>query len=103
SSTGTLRNSAVTKLRTLASSPLQILSAKAHAARQFQRAPPEAFGLGVTTETLERSRSGQSLMFFGLPLRTRNTIVEVYGELFSGRRFCQSGLISLRSAIESMS
>src|SRR4030095_9210672 len=28
-------------------------------------------------------------MFFGLPLRTRHTIVEVYGELLCGRRDCQ--------------
>ena len=29
-------------------------------------------------------------MPFGLPLRTRNTIVDVYGVLLCGRRFCQS-------------
>ena len=34
-------------------------------------------------------RSPQSLMPLGLPLRTRNTIVEVYGALLSGRRLCQ--------------
>src|SRR5882724_4833982 len=34
-------------------------------------------------------RSGQSLMPLGLPLRTRNTIVEVYGELLSGKRLAQ--------------
>src|ERR1044072_3584201 len=34
-------------------------------------------------------RSSQSLMPFGLPLRTRNTIVEVYGALLLGRRLCQ--------------
>ena len=34
------------------------------------------------------SRSGQSRMPFGLPLRTRNTIVDVYGELLFGNRDC---------------
>ena len=29
-------------------------------------------------------------MPFGLPLRTRNTIVDVYGVLLCGSRFCQS-------------
>src|SRR5690242_950788 len=29
-------------------------------------------------------------MCFGFPLRTRNTMVEVYGALLSGRLFCQS-------------
>ena len=29
-------------------------------------------------------------MPFGLPLRTRNTIVEVYGQLLFGSRFCQA-------------
>jgi hypothetical protein len=29
------------------------------------------------TSTPLRARSGQSVIFFGLPLRTRNTIVEV--------------------------
>ncbi len=35
-------------------------------------------------------RSSQSLIPFGLPLRTRKLIVEVYGQLLFGRRFCQS-------------
>ena len=34
------------------------------------------------------SKSGQSRMPFGLPLRTRNTIVDVYGELLFGKRDC---------------
>ena len=38
------------------------------------------------------TRSLQSLIPFGLPLRTRKTIVDVYGELFCGSRFCQSGV-----------
>jgi hypothetical protein len=42
------------------------------------------------TATPGFARSPQSLTPFGLPLRTRKTIVEVYGELFSGRRFCQA-------------
>ena len=44
---------------------------------EFQRAPPEVLGLGVTTETPGFTRSSQSLMPLGLPLRTRNTMVEV--------------------------
>src|SRR5262245_50024317 len=35
------------------------------------------------------TRSPQSRMFLGLPLRTRNTIVDVYGELLCGKRDCQ--------------
>src|SRR3954452_10366923 len=35
------------------------------------------------------TRSLQSLMPLGLPLRTRNTMVEVYGELLSVRRLAQ--------------
>ncbi len=38
------------------------------------------------TSTLSPSKSGQSRMSFGLPLRTRNTIVDVYGELLFGKR-----------------
>ncbi len=53
--------------------------AQARAARKFQRAPPEVFGFGVITATPGFSRSGQSWIAFGLPLRTSNTIVLVYG------------------------
>ncbi len=52
------------------------LSAYAHAARKFQRAPAEVFGFGVITATPGLTRSSQSLMPFGLPLRTSSTIVE---------------------------
>ena len=45
------------------------------------------------TPTPGLTRSLQSLMPFGLPLRTRNTIVDVYGELFCGSRFCQPGVL----------
>src|SRR5215468_7151480 len=41
------------------------------------------------TCTPGRVRSAQSLIPLGLPLRTRNTIVEVYGELLSARRLAQ--------------
>ena len=34
-------------------------------------------------------------MPFGLPLRTSSTIVDVYGALLCGSRFCQSAAISL--------
>ncbi|MNH40658.1 hypothetical protein D3C79_1020140 [compost metagenome] len=56
------------------------------------------------TDTSFLIRSPQSLMPFGLPLRTRNTMVEVYGVLASGRRFCQSsGKVLPSLAISSMS
>src|SRR5262245_48291033 len=42
------------------------------------------------------TRSPQSLMPLGLPLRTRNTMVDVYGELLCGRRDCQFTGRSLR-------
>ncbi len=47
------------------------------------------------TSTPSFTRSFQSLMPFGLPLRTRNTIVDVYGQLLCGKRFCQSAGIRL--------
>jgi hypothetical protein len=47
------------------------------------------------TETPGRARSAQSSICFGLPLRTRNTIVDVYGALFQGRRFCHAAGSSL--------
>ena len=42
-----------------------------------QRALPDVLGFGVITETPGFTRSSQSLMPFGLPLRTRNTMVDV--------------------------
>jgi hypothetical protein len=42
-------------------------------------------------------------MFLGLPLRTRNTIVDVYGAAFFGSRVAQSDLMSPALAIASMS
>ena len=48
------------------------------------------------TATPGFTRSFQSLIPFGLPLRTRKTIVEVYGELLCGSRFCQSSAIRPR-------
>jgi hypothetical protein len=36
-------------------------------------------------------------MFFGLPFRTRNTMVDVYGVLLFGSRFCQP--LSVRPAL----
>ncbi len=51
-----------------------------------------------------RVRSFQSLMCFGFPLRTRKTIVDVYGELLFGKRLCQfRGNEPARSLIASMS
>jgi len=40
-------------------------------------APPDVFGFGVTIATPALTRSFQSRMPFGFPLRTRNTMVEV--------------------------
>ena len=42
-------------------------------------------------------------MPFGFPFRTRNTIVEVYGVLLFGSRFCQSFVVSPAFAIASTS
>ena len=47
-----------------------------HAASKLNCPLPDVFGLGVMISTFERTRSGQSLMFFGLPLRTTKTMVE---------------------------
>src|SRR5258708_33688781 len=51
-----------------------------------------------------RARSTQSLIFLGLPLRTRITDTDVVGELLLGRRLAQSWGMSLaRSNRMSMS
>src|SRR5215218_10294505 len=42
----------------------------------FHLAPPEVWTFGVTTSTSLRIRSFQSLIFFGLPLRTAKTTTE---------------------------
>ena len=42
-------------------------------------AEPELSGLGVMTSTPGRNRSSQSLMFFGLPLRTTNVTTDPNG------------------------
>ena len=61
-------------------------------------------GFGITTLTPGLARSGQSAIFFGLPLRTRITVTEVVGAALFGRRFAQSSGISLpRVAMASMS
>jgi hypothetical protein len=60
-------------------------------------------GFGVTTATPGRIRSGQSCKPFGLPCRTRKTIVLVYGTEPSGSRVCQSFASSPRCASASMS
>ena len=49
------------------------------------------------------TRSLQSLMFLGFPLRTRNTIVDVYGVLLFGSRFCQPLSVRPALAMASMS
>src|SRR3546814_11783549 len=81
-----------------------VCSSDLHAARKFQRAPPLVFGLGVMTCTPGLMRSFQSLMCLGLPLLTRNTMVDVYGALLCGRRLCQfSGSALALSAMASLS
>ena len=45
----------------------------------------------MITEIPGRTRSSQSLICLGFPARTKNTMVEVYGQLLFGSRFCQSG------------
>src|SRR5690242_7003279 len=42
------------------------------------------------TDTPGLARSSQSVICLGLPLRTRNTMVEVYGALLLGKRVAQS-------------
>src|ERR1700753_2123488 len=51
----------------------------AYGASRFHFAEPELSGLGVMTSTSGRSRSSQSLMFFGLPLRTTNDTTDPNG------------------------
>src|SRR5262249_21586177 len=55
------------------------------AARNANFPLPDVLGLGVMIQTLGLRRSGQSLMPLGLPLRTTNTIVDVYGTEWLGR------------------
>ena len=50
------------------------------------------------TPTSSRSRSSQSSMDFGLPFRTRKTIVEVYGELSCSNSSAKPSSISPASA-----
>src|SRR3954447_10717450 len=50
----------------------------------FQRAPPEANGLGSITWRPGLIRSSQVLMFFGLPLRTAKTTTELVTKPLSG-------------------
>src|SRR6202161_4958224 len=51
----------------------------AYGASRFHFADPELSGLGVMTSTPGRSRSSQSLMFFGLPGRTTNVTTDPNG------------------------
>ena len=51
----------------------------AYGASRFHLAEPELSGLGVTTSIPGCSRSSQSLMFFGLPLRTTNDTTDPNG------------------------
>ena len=51
----------------------------AYGASRFHFAEPELSGLGVTTSTPGRNRSSQSLMFFGLPLRTTSVTTDPNG------------------------
>ena len=78
SSTGTLANSLATNSRAPASSLPPLL--RAHSPRRPGRCSGrcrEVFGFGTITCTPGLARSSQSLMPFGLPLRTRNTVVVV--------------------------
>jgi len=76
SSTGTFLNSARTYSCALASPP-SFWRAHAHAARYDQRPPPDVLGLAVTTMVPGLTRSSQSRILRGLPLRTTNTTVDV--------------------------
>ena len=57
----------------------------------------------MTTWTPGFARSSQSLMPLGLPLRTRNSIVEYVGDALFGKRFAQSVATTERDARKSMS
>jgi hypothetical protein len=48
-----------------------------HALKKLRYPLPEVLGLGVMTSTPGLTRSGQSRMPLGFPLRTTNTMVEV--------------------------
>src|SRR3954471_1438512 len=51
----------------------------AYGANRFHLAEPELSGLGVTTSIPGFSKSSQSLMFFGLPLRTTSETTDPNG------------------------
>ena len=51
---------------------------------------PPVLGLTMITWVPGLTRSSQSLMFFGLPLRVRNSIVDVVGEALPAKRLAQS-------------
>ena len=53
------------------------------------------------TDTPFFTKSSQSLIPFGFPLRTKNTIVDVYGDELFSNSDCQSSLIKLRLAATS--
>ena len=57
-----------------------------HAANTLSCPLPELRGLGVTTETSPLTRSGQSWMPFGFPLRARKTMAEGVGHQLFGSR-----------------
>jgi len=59
------------------SRPPRLLTA--YGASRFHLAEPELSGLGVTTSMSGRNRSSQSLMFFGLPLRTTSVTTDPNG------------------------
>src|SRR6516162_9522779 len=64
------------------------------AARKLNLPFPDVLGLGVMISTPGLTRSGQSLIPLGLPLRTTNTIVEKYGSDLLGSFSSQVSLIS---------
>src|SRR5271165_1470872 len=66
------------------------------AARTLSLPFPELLGSGVMIVTSDPIRSAQSLMCFGLLLRTTKTIVEEYGCESWGNRLFQSPAMSPR-------
>ena len=87
--TVTLRYKSVMKARVLISFPPKWSRPQLQAARKFQQAPPLLFGSGVMTLTPGFTRSSQSRIPFGFPLRTRKTMVDVYGAESLAKSLCQ--------------
>ncbi len=104
SSTGTRRYISVMNFRASSADP-PALSTAIHAPSRFSFAPPPVFGFAVMIFSPGFSiRSFQSVMPYGLPWRTTNTMVEWYGsDPFPAGRDSQLSAINLRERMLSTS